>query len=683
MTATTENGHRRDLLRKDSDGPVMWDAYPNDPPYDEQPDTGAPTEVDEASTADPNALDSGRPARPAMLPVLPEWARTAGGVRRNVRHAAPILANRTAHHGLRRGYAVRPVGWAFRGGWRLTIRLLRFAVDAETLAMQRKAAREGNGKARAYERKERHKTRRERTAKTAGVLAGVALVAWLLWSPETPFVLRAVLAVGVLTVLVANGLPAPDPDPDSDTRAQVPFGGDPATSLVRSDRVVWVFDKAKIPGVMTVGGTSRRDRDPEGWQAVVDLPSGTTFAEAQARHLNLCSAWPVAKERLYLRRGAHEGQVHMTLFDEDPMLAESARSPLATLGSFCLWDEIPIGTTVFGDSYGLVLPGTAGVWICSAPGMGKTRLVLKILAAGVLARALVLVHDGKGEGDLLAPYGAAAVWATEGCDAAGAKSCGEMLDAVHDLRTERAKKISELRREDHTLMPHGQITPAVTENPEYGLPLAFAAIDELNLLAPQDPKIQERVAGMSQVFRSGGIIPVIAGQRFDADTLGAAQASLGIRVAFRTMNAGESNLVLGTGKVSDGHDTSRWPEHYQGVCLINPAGVQAHRGIQQVKTHILTADDHLRIGRLGAEIRRRDARTAAVERPQAARDLLARVFDAVGSDNVVPVDELAERLGIVDVETLVADLREGHIPVEPSRQHGNRRAVRRRDLPSA
>lgn len=676
MTTATENGRSRPRLRKDSDGPVMWEAYPKDPPYDEVLDV---TEAEAPPAPDPNAQDSGRPARPAMLPVLPEWARSAGGVRRNVRHAAPILINRTAHHGIKRGYAVRPVGWAFRGGWRLTIRLLRFAVDAETLEMQRKAARDGNGKARAYERKERHKTRRERTAKTAGVLAGVTLVVWLLWSPETHPVLRLVLALAALAVLVANGLPVQDPDPEGDARTQSPFSGDPATSLVRSDRVVWVFDKAKIPGVMTVGGTSRRDRDPEGWQSVVDLPSGTTFDEAQARHLNLCSAWPVSKERLYLRRGAHEGQVHMTLFDEDPMLVDSARSPLAALGSFRLWDQIPIGTTVFGDPYGLVLPGTAGVWICSAPGMGKTRLVLKILAAGVLARALVLFHDGKGEGDL-SPYEAAALWATEGCDAAGAKSCGEMLDAVHDLRTERAKKISELRREDHRLMPQGQITPAVTENPEYGLPLAIAALDELNLLAPQDPKIQERVAGMSQVFRSGGIIPVIAGQRFDAATLGAAQASLGIRVAFRTMNAGESNLVLGTGKVSDGHDTSRWPEHYQGVCLINPAGPQAHRGIQQVKTHILTAEDHLRIGKLGAEIRRRDARTAAVSRPQAARDLLARVSDAMAGDNVVPVDELAERLGVADVEVLVAELRAAGVPVEPSRQHGNRRAVRRRDV---
>lgn len=699
MTATrngqTSTGDRiRDLIRKPSDpgDGTMWDAYPKDAPYDV-------LDVDETPPApapDVNADDSGRPARPVMLPVLPEWMRSAGGIRRNVRHAAPLLANRALVHGIRHGYAVRWVGWSFRGLYRLAGELWRFAIDAETLDLQRRAARAGDGRARAYERKERHKTRRARARWTAAALAGTALVVWLLGSPGTPAALRAVLAAGVLTVLVAHGWrPAGDPDRSGTSGPRPAMAEDPARSLVRSDRVVSVFAAAKVPGeVMTVGGVHRRDRDPEGWETIVDLPHAVTVAEVLKLHDRLCSAWRIPRERLHLVRGGHEGQVHMTVFDEDPMTSPPPRSRLAGLGSFSLWDPVMVGTTVFGDPYGLVLPGTSGMWICSAPGYGKTNLVLEVLGAGTLdQRAVSMVHDAKGEGGLSMYEDAARSsggWFTEGSGDAGAKACLEMLDAVQDLREDRARKISALRREDPALMPQGAITPAVTGNAEFGLPLVLVVVDELNFVTAH-PKhgatIKERVAGLSQVVRSGGILPVVAGQRFDEATLGPAQASLGIRVAFRTMSAAESNLVLGTGQAGEGFDTSRWPDHYQGVCVVRPAGFQVHKGTQMVRTCHLDLPGHIAVGKLAAELHRR-ADHRAVAAPAGhpglvARDLVERVRDAMGADNVVPVDDLAARLGIDDVEAFVADLRAAGVPVEPSRQHGNRRAVRSRDLPSS
>lgn len=686
MTATTDhqNGRRAlNLLKRGDDQEIyLGQAYPRDP-YPEDTvelDTLPPPPVSVVAEPDVNAEDSGRVA-PAMLPILPPWAKTASGVRRNVTHAGRYGVNQAAYHGIKRGYAVRPVGWAVRGGWRLSLHLVRYAIDAETLAMERHAAENKNGRARQYERKERHRTRNERTWKTCAVLAAVLAAVLLIVSPEVSPVLRAVLAAGVLAVLIHNGRPNGDPDPDAGP-VRTAGSEDPARTLVRSDRVVASFTAASFPGTMTVGGMYLRDRGPEGWEGLIDLPEGTTASKVLAKREELASAFRVAEQRLLLSRAGHAGQVLLTIFNEDPMTADPVRSPLADLGTFSMWDPVPVGTTVLGDLYGLVLPGTSGAWICSAPGYGKSTLVLALLAAGVLdPRATPLYHDGKGEGGF-SMYEKAVLWSGEGCGDDGAKRCLEMLDVVYGMREDRAKLISSLRREDPRLMPHGQITPAVTGNPEFGLPLVPVIIDELNFLVAHRKHgslIQERVMGLSQMVRSGGIVPIIAGQRFDSDTLGGAQASLGIRVAFRTMNAADSNLVLGTGRVGDGYDTSRWPDDYQGVCLVNPSGFQAHKGIQQVKTYLFSQQDHERIGALGVDLVRRAPAPPKVQLAKETGDLLARVLDAMGDENVVPVDDLTVRLG-VDVEALVEQLRDAKVPIEPSRQHGNRRAVRRRDV---
>jgi DNA segregation ATPase FtsK/SpoIIIE-like protein len=319
------------------------------------------------------------------------------------------------------------------------------------------------------------------------------------------------------------------------------------------------------------------------------------------------------------------------------------------------------------------------VWVCSAPGYGKTNFLQLLLAAASLGTQVRLfIHDGKGEGDLEV-YRDLADHFSQGSNDAAGRDCARMLAGVRDLRGTRAALIRRVRAERPDLMPGPQITREVTEDPRWSCPLIVVLVDEFNLMVKTSSgdDIQKETVGIAEGCRSGGIIPVIAGQNFRADVLDGAQASIGTRVAFKTATPEDSNTILGKGQVGEGFNTSKWPDNYQGVAIVRPAGRQVQSGTHQVKMHLGEYEDHVAIAARAKRLR--PART-----PQASEgsDLLTRVTDAVGGDNVVPVDELAERLGAVDVEALVADLRAARIPVEPSRQHGNRRAVRRRDLPA-
>lgn len=685
----TRNGERRrviDLLKgpdREPDHPGMHGAYPRDPyPTLDVEETAPPPPAAEPEP-DINAEDTGR-VRPAPYPILPVWAKTAAGVRRNAAHAVPIALNRAVYYALVSGsppgrprstpYAVLPFWWAARGARRLTVQLVEFAVDAETLRMQRAAARKGDGRARAYERKERHKTRRRRAAWTSAALAGVVLVVLALTSREVPGVARVVLAAGVLAGLAYAGRPTETVTTGTSGPAE-----DPARSLLRSDRVVAAFNAAGTAGVMTVGGMHVRARGPEGWEGLVDLPEGTPASKVIKDREALASAFRVEEPRLVMGPGGHAGQVRLTVFHRDPMTEDPIRTPLRDLQPRSLWDPIPIGTTVYGDPYSLVLPGSSGLWICSAPGYGKTNLLQLVLAAAALGiiRPMLYIHDGKGEGDLEV-YRPLAVHFSQGSSDAAGRDCASMLGKVRALKEKREPLIRRVRAE-RDLMPSSQITRAVTEDPQWGLPLVLVLVDEINLLVGtrSADDIQNGIRTMAQGYRSGGIIPVVAGQNFTKEVLAGAGSSMGNRVAFKTNSASDTNTVLGSGQVGEGWDTSRWPDNYQGVCIVRPSGKQVQSGTHQIRTHLGEYADHQAIvahAQLGAGgvLDTVPARAAAVFEP--GEDWLASA-------------EIARRLGDGwDARRLGQELRTAGVPTAERSWRDDDRThtvvgVWRRDLP--
>ena len=676
MTATT-NGHGRiaGLLRKTSDGPAhpgTEGAYPRDP----YPTLDVAEVIEPPAPAGPehNPDDTGT-APPAKYELVPEWARSVEGIRRNVAHRAAVRLNNAIYWGIRRGYALLPAWWAIRGAHRLAGELVSYAFDLETREMRRKAAKAGDGRARAYERKELYRTRWTRLGGTAAWLGAGAGVAMVITGPTVPLWVRVPVAVAVFVELALHGRPRPDERGPSADRLphQDP---DPAKTIVDSDRIARAFasERVKIVGAMTVGGMHLRPKDPPGWEGVIELPESITASMVLAKREELASALKVHESRLVLDRAGHAGQVRLTLFHRDPMTEDPVRSPLIEVPQVSLWDPVPVGTTIYGDPYGLVLPGTSGTWICSAPGYGKTNLLQIFLAAAALdPRVEVYIHDGKGEGDL-EPYADTAVHYSAGASDAAGKACASMLTKVVDRHHQRKDRITELRRKRPDLIPSSQITRAVTEDPDLDLPVIVVVLDELNEMAETSSAttIQAKVMRVAQAGRSGGVLGIIAGQRFDAATLGGAQSSRGTRIAFRTNSPSDSNMVLGEGQVSEGFNTSTWPDNYQGVCIVRPSGVQEHRGTQQVKTHLALFEDHRAIA-----ARARVLRGGAA--PAGDRVKAEALSKLEPGENVVELAVLADRLGS-SPEALRERLEVAGVLLKPSSRHGGRLCVRRAQL---
>ena len=678
MTATT-HGHGRivGLLRKTSDGPAhpgTEGAYPRDP----YPTLDVAEVIEPPVSAGPerNPDDTGT-APPAKYELVPEWARSVEGIRRNVAHRAAVRLNNAIYWGIRRGYALLPAWWAIRGAHRLAGELVSYAFDLETREMRRKAAKAGDGRARAYERKELYRTRWTRFGGTAAWVGAGAGVAMTVIGPTVPLWVRVPVAVAVFVELALHGRPRPDERGPSADRLphQDP---DPAKTIVDSDRIARAFasERVKIVGAMTVGGMHLRPKDPPGWEGVIELPESITASMVLAKREELASALKVHESRLVLDRAGHAGQVRLTLFHRDPMTEDPVRSPLIEVPQVSLWDPVPIGTTIYGDPYGLVLPGTSGTWICSAPGYGKTNLLQIFLAAAALSgtQVRVLIHDGKGEGDLEV-YAGIADHFSQGSDDAAGRACAAMLGKVLKLREDRAAVIRQVRSERPDLMPSSQITRAVTESPDWDLPLIVVVVDELNLMAEtgSGSDIQSRVKTIAQGGRSGGLVPILAGQRFTDEVLGGAQSSMGTRVAFKTNSPSDSNSVLGSGQVGEGFNTSRWPDNYQGVCIVRPGGVQVHTGTQQVKTHLALFEDHRQIA---ARARRLRGGAPAPAGDRVKAEALSKLEPG---ENVVELAVLADRLGS-SPEALRERLEVAGVLLKPSSRHGGRLCVRRAQL---
>lgn len=683
MTAT-QNGHRSITDRLWKQGDDATTASPADFPTEAF--ALNPIDVDEvpagpeqAPAPDPDAADSGG-VLPTKLPILPAWMRSPGGIHRNVVHVAPIaLHNGVLYWGLKRGYIFRPLVWSGRGAWRAAGELVRFTFDIENREARREAHKRGDQRARAHHRQEIHKSRGHRVKGTLAWLAGIGAYGMVLTGPTVPLWLKVPLALGGAAGFAKIGRP------EGETKAGAALlphqDQDPAKTTLHSSRVTAAFASkhVKIEGAVTLGGMHIRPHGPKGWEGVVELPESTTASMAIDKREELASAFRVDEPRLVLARGAHAGQVRLTIFHRDPMTEDPIPSPLRTMDSFNLWDPVPIGTTVYGDPYSLVLPGTSGTWICSAPGYGKTNLLQLLLAAAALdPRVVLYIHDGKGEGDL-EMWAPLAAHYSQGASEGGGRDCARMLKKVSDLRESRRALLSKLRAERPDLMPSSQITPAVTSDATLDLPLVLVVLDELNELAEtkSGTDIKNGAKGLAQIGRSGGIILVPAGQRFDADTLGGAQSSMGTRIAFRTNSPADSNMVLGGGQVGEGFDTSKWPDHYQGVSIVRPGGVQAHKGTQQIKTHL--AGELADLSAIAA----RAWRLRASAGQHVGDERAAVKAEALGlldhGENVCDVQTLAERGGL-PADQLKARLEAAGVDLKPSSRHGGRLSVRRDQL---
>jgi S-DNA-T family DNA segregation ATPase FtsK/SpoIIIE len=476
----------------------------------------------------------------------------------------------------------------------------------------------------------------------------------------------AVYVAALVAVLAAAGRRPDDhlPAPAATTAA-----------TVTADVILKAFDKAGFADAATVGGAAREGKGlNKRTRVLVELAPGrdSTATAVMKRREALAGNLRRDVRCVHLAEGAHPGQVIVTVLDSDPMAGPPVPSPLLTAASWSLWDPLPWGFDIRGNTVHLPLLWTS-LLVGAKPRMGKTFAIRTICLAACLDRhARLYLWDGKGGGDYRAFQPACERWgqghsARKGQPAA----CLEMLFEVSRLVADRNDRIDRLPTH---LRPEGKLTREVAENPEYGLPLVVVVVDEVQRLVA-DPihgdKIRDELIALAQNAPSCGVILVVGAQRPTQQTgtgsLGDLPPAMGSRAAFKVMDAAESNVILGNGHAGAGWDASQFPDAYEGVCLLRSGAdvEEGPKGVQQVKTFY--ADDVMLESKMVEVVaaRRPGASSGGLvllDKPKVddAKARLEALFN--GGEDRASLDELADRAG-VDRSTIRAWCREGGVKV--------------------
>ena len=139
---------------------------------------------------------------------------------------------------------------------------------------------------------------------------------------------------------------------------------------------------------------------------------------------------------------------------------------------------------------------------------------------------------------------------------------------------------------DDEICPESKITPAMSRDPNLGMPITAVIIDEVHVFLENPTR--EQIGGkkttlgdyiadlLTYLVRKGpaaGIIVILATQRPDSTTIPSRlRAVLGSRFALRVMDWRDSNIVLGEQMNTRGYDASTLLPSHKGVGILRPDG---------------------------------------------------------------------------------------------------------------
>ncbi|MEU5695446.1 cell division protein FtsK [Actinosynnema sp. NPDC020468] len=438
--------------------------------------------------------------------------------------------------------------------------------------------------------------------------------------------------------------------------------------------LVDAFRDAKLIGRdETLRVVERARRVGAGWAATVDLPATRKAADVIRGRDALASALAVDEVQLTVERvrgrGGHAGRVFFWVADEDPYAGPPLRTPLVEVERWDVWRAVPFGVDARGRRVELPLVWTS-LLVGAIPRQGKT-FATRLAAAGLVLdpHARLYVFDGKGGKDWTAVEQVAYRFV-----------CGdgrEHAEAVRDhlvgLVAEVQDRYARMATVDDSVCPESKITPAMSRDVAFGMPVTGVVIDEVQvflenttpqLIGGRRATLGEYVADLlTYLARKGpaaGVVVVLATQRPDAGTIPSRlRAVLGSRFALRVMDWRDSNIVLGDQMNTRGYDASTLLPGHKGVGILRPDG-EADVVAMTVRTHYMPNADWQTIcarGRLLREAAGTLAGHAAGDDVVGSVDAqsVARVLDGGTADGWVV--QLPEPLASV-VHHLGAELHE-------------------------
>lgn len=517
--------------------------------------TAAPVPVDRPDTA---AVGGGWLAeRQAYLaeapPVIPTWLRNAKEFGQAARWTTAYGAHITAFHTVRGPlYVARLVRRSPRGAWRLTVRWVRWLVDAEARPVEAKAA--GDGDPEAWLALSREHARRVRPRRiTSGIVAGTATLTGTVAAYTLPV---WELGLGATLAAALLGVAGRREDKPVITRYVHVHQLRPLDSTE-------VFEALEAIGIGTgkkgrggVEFAAEIQRDGPGWRAEVDLPRGVEAVKVLEKRAALAAAmrrpistvWPEAD------RAAHPGRLVLWVAQHDPAKAARKLWPLMHKGQADVFGPLPFGFDPRGNLVTITLM-YSNLLVGGIPGSGKTSCALAIVLGVALdPTAELWIYELKGSGDLDAVKPVCHRYVSGDEDEDLEAALAGLRSGIAEYQR-RAKFVKSLPA---AAVPEGRkVTRALAEKyPEQQLGPRVIVIDEAQELFTHEDYKDEAAALCTRLIKKGrayGVILIVLTQNPDATSLPTSiSSSVGTRLCLAVMDWRANNNVLGTGAYDRG-----------------------------------------------------------------------------------------------------------------------------------
>lgn len=513
-----------------------------------------------------------------VRPIVPAALRP-GNLKATARYHGGRAAHRTGYHLARAPrYVLLSAFWAVIGIFRLIGRQLHWWWVTEGYGLRQAAATAADAETWLRLHHEALRVRNWRGLVLLGELVAVAVSVALLVFAAPWWVITAV-AVTVTVPLARIGRPIDRPIV---TPAVVTarFRKLTADIVLRAYYAAGLGKPDKEDQRVTFG--SPMARDGEGSRVLVDLPYGKGLDDAVKARSAIASGLDVSVSQVFLTRDPTSHRRHaLWVADRDPLAIPAGRTPLLACRQTDIWQPAPFGLDERGRRTDIGLMWNS-LLIGAMPRQGKTFSARALgLYAALDPYVRLDVFDGKGSPD----WRKFALVAHRCGFGLGYSRDGDpvenLLTALRELKTDvqdRYRRLSELGVD---VCPEGKLTREIARDPRYGMPVRVVILDEFQEyfdLGEYSKEIASLLVYLVKVAPAAGVIVLGATQR--PSGVGSGQVAtqfisfrdnFQVRFSLRTGSWNVSDLVLGAGAYSEGHDSSTLLPEYKGVGILRGA----------------------------------------------------------------------------------------------------------------
>ncbi|GIE96683.1 cell division protein FtsK [Paractinoplanes rishiriensis] len=589
------------------------------------------------------------------VPIVPVGWSTWPNIKHSIRQTLAVFGYRCGFHALRSPkYAILAAFWALVGAFRLAGRQIKWWWVTEQYSL-RQATADANDPAMWLKLHREVKATRTWRFIVLTTEALVIAVGGPILYATAPWWALALILVGVVAFLAHYGRPDDRPIITPATVAGR-FRRVNPDIILRAYYAAGLGHPDKPHQQISFGSTMARDPSGTGSQVSIDLPYGKTFDEAVKARGAIASGLDVAISQVFITRDFSSHRRHtLWVADRDPLSQGAGRTPLLRCKPTDIWQPAPFGLDERGNKVEILLMWIS-IMIAAQPRQGKTFAARLLgLYAALDPYVKITVFDGGGKPDwrkfaLVADRCAFGLAMTRDGDPAEI-----VLEALREIKADVQDRYERLSKLPVDVCPEGKLTREIARDPKYKMPVRIVLLDEFQEyfdLGDTSKEIASLLVYLVKVAPAAGVIFVDATQR--PSGVGGGQVASQfisfrdnhqVRFSLRTGSWQVSDLVLGSGAYSEGHDSSTLLPSYKGVGILRGAS----DATPTVRTYLADADDAEKI-LIEARKLREAAGTltgmaAGEDVARAARDVLADVRSVIErGETGAQWEEIATRL---------------------------------------